>query len=151
MKDTPPSLHTIRGQDLPGILHGSITRHCLPCRGIIGEGDEPQRTPGTLYAPPNVGYGSNPGGGETPPNTLSQVLHNRHMESSQRQVPGHCDVIQGRGEELEETEEGRGTEEHIGELSGLWENFGGGVRSEITWEDSHIIILQLTKSGCKHK
>ena len=137
--DMTPLPPTIRGQDLPDILTVSSTKHCLPCRGIIGEGNEPQRTPGTLCEPPRMGYCSDPGGGNPPHTALSQVLHNHHMEGSQRQVSGHGDVLQGRGEDLEAMAGGRGTEEHGGDLSGLWETFGNGVISQINWEEYHSI------------
>ena len=86
-----------------------------------------------------MGYCSDPGGGNPPPTTLSQVLHNHQMEGYQQQVPGHGDVLQGREEELEAMAGGRGTEEHGSDLSGLWETLGDGVRAQITWEESHSI------------
>ena len=42
-----------------------------------------------------------------------------------------------RGEELEAMGGGRGTDEHVSGLLGLWETFGGGVGFQIPWEGAH--------------
>ena len=60
------------------------------------------------------------------------------MEDALLQAPGHGDVRQGIGGELEATKRGIGAEEHNGGTSGLWENFEGGVGVQIPWEGAHI-------------
>ena len=53
------------------------------------------------------------------------------MEGNQWKEPGHGDVLQGVGEESEETAGGRDMEEQGGGLSGLWETFGYSVGVQI--------------------
>ena len=59
------------------------------------------------------------------------------MEGAQRQAPGHVDVRQNIGEELEVTTLGRVMEDHGGDLSGLHVTFAGGVGVQIPWEGAH--------------
>ena len=56
------------------------------------------------------------------------------MEGAQWKAPSHGDVHQGGGKETEDTEGGRGAEEHYDDLSVLRETFGGGVIIHILWE-----------------
>ena len=73
MKDPPPNL--IPGQlwDVPGLIPEGGAQHHMPDGGLTGEGDEPQRTPGTLHAPPCAGHISYTGVRYQTPPALPQL------------------------------------------------------------------------------
>ena len=73
LKDPSPPPPPGQGWDVPDLVPVGGTRHCLPGGIIPREGDEPQRTPVLICAPPPAGQGSDPGGGEPPPTMLPQV------------------------------------------------------------------------------
>ena len=69
----------------------------MPGGRLTRAGYNPQRTLGTLLAPPLAGHGSDPGIEKPPPPALTQVWHNCHMEVTKWQASGHGHLQQGRG------------------------------------------------------
>ena len=85
------------------IVPAGWTQDLMTGGRLPSEVDKTQHITGTLHAPPCAGFSSDTGGCEQPPTALAQVWHLRHMEDSQWNVPGHGNVLQGVGEEVEAT------------------------------------------------